>query len=238
VTGELGQRLASLGAALEVPPAPDIVPAVLARLPARPRRRLPGRRTLAVAFAALLVLAGAAMAAPATRDAILRVLGLRGVRIERVPHLPPLPPVSSPGARLGLGQRIPLARARHAAGFAALLPPGSPAAYLGHDVPGGRISLLSGRVLIIEFRGTATPFVLKLVGPGTKVKLVRVNGGPGVWLSGAPHEVLFQAQTGVVQTDRIRFAGNVLMWQQGPVTIRIEGAHTLARALALAHSLQ
>jgi hypothetical protein len=236
VTGELEQRLASLGAALEVPPAPDIVPALLSRLPARPPRRRPARRTLAVAFAALLVLAGAAMAAPATRNAILRVLGLRGVRIERVQHLPPVQP--GPGARLGLGRRIPLARAHHAAGFTALLPPGSPAAYLGRDVPGGRISLLSGHVLITEFRGTATPFVFKLVGPGTKVKLVRVNGGPGVYLSGAPHEVLFQAQTGVVQTDRIRFAGNVLMWQQGPVTIRIEGTHTLARALAVAHSLR
>jgi hypothetical protein len=236
MTGELDQRLAALGATLEVPPAPDLVPAVLARLPARPRRRRPARRTLAVAFAAVLLLAGAAMAAPPTRDAILRVLGLRGVRIERVPHLPALPP--GPGARFGLGRRIPLARARHAASFTALLPPGSPAAYLGHDVPGGRISLMTGPVLIIEFRGTATPFVFKLIGPGTKAKLVRINGGPGVYLSGAPHEVLFQTQTGQVQTDRVRLAGNVLMWQQGPVTIRIEGTHTLAQALALAQSLR
>jgi hypothetical protein len=239
VTGELEQRLASLGAALEVPPAPDLVPAVLSRLPARPRRRRPARRTLAVAFAALLVLAGAAIAAPATRNAILRVLGLRGVRIERVQHLPALPArPPGAGARFGLGRRIPLARARHAAGFTALLPPGPAAAYLGHDVPGGRISLLTGPVLIIEFRGTATPFIFKLIGPGTKVKLLRVNGGWGVYLSGAPHEVLFQTQTGQIQTDRIRLAGNVLIWQQGPLTIRIEGTHTLAQALTLAHSLR
>ena len=236
MTGELEQRLATLGAALEVPPSPDLVPAVLARLPARPRRRRPARRTLAVAFAALLLLAGAAMAAPPTRHAILRVLGLRGVRIERVTHLPPLP--AGPGARLGLGRRIPLARARHAAGFTALLPPGSPAAYLGHDIPGGRISLLTGPVLIIEFRGTATPFVFKLIGPGTKLKQVHVNGGPGVYLSGAPHEVLFEAQTGQIQTDRVRLAGNVLIWQQGPLTVRIEGTHTLGQALALARSLR
>jgi hypothetical protein len=236
MTGELEQRLAALGAALEVPPSPDLVPAVLARLPARPRRARPGRRTLAVAFVALLLLAGAAMAAPPTRHAILRVLGLRGVRIERVPHLPPLP--AGPGARLGLGRHIPLARARHAAGFTALLPPGSPAAYLGHDVPGGRISLLTGPVLIIEFRGTAAPFVFKLIGPGTRVRLVRVNGGPGVYLSGAPHEVLFQAQTGQIQTDRVRLAGSVLIWQQGPLAVRIEGTHTLGQALALARSLR
>jgi hypothetical protein len=236
MTGDLDQRLAALGAALEVPPARDLVPAVLARLPARRRRRRPARRTLAVAFAVVLVLAGAAMAAPPTRNAILRVLGLRGVRIERVPHLPP--PPAGPGARLGLGRRIPLARARHAASFTAVLPPGSPAAYLAHDVRGGRISLLNGRVLIIEFRGTAMPFVLKLVGPGTRVKLLRVNGGPGVYLSGAPHEVAFLAQTGQFQTDRVRLAGNVLIWQQGPLTVRIEGTHTLAQAVALARSLR
>ena len=234
MTGDLEQRLIALGATLELPPAPDLVPAVMARLPARPGRRLPARRTLVLALVAALLLAGGAMAVPPTRHAILQVLGLRGVRIERVPKLPPLPPSGG----LGLGQRIPLDRARHAAGFTALLPPGSPAAYLGHDVPGGRISLLLGRILIIEFRGTASPFIFKVVGPGTVIKPVRVNGGPGVYLSGAPHEVLFQAQTGQVQTDRVRLAGNVLMWQQGPLTIRIEGIRTLNQARALAQSLR
>jgi hypothetical protein len=236
MTGDLEQRLVALGATLELPPAPDVMPAVLARLPARSGRRRPARRTLAVALAATALLAGGAMAVPPTRHAILRILGVRGVRIERVPQLPPVPPGA--GAGLRLGQRIPLVRARHAASFTALLPPGSPAAYLGRDVPGGRISLLIGRVLIIEFRGTTTPFIFKVVGPGTNLKLVRVNGSPGVYLSGAPHEVLFQARTGEVLTDRVRLAGNVLIWQQGPLTIRIEGTRTLGQARALAGSLQ
>lgn len=234
MTGDLERQLVALGATLELPPAPDVVPAVLARLQARPRRRRRARRTLALALAATLLLVGGAMAIPPTRQAILRILGLRGVRIERVPQLPPLP--ASTG--LGLGQRIPLARARHAAGFTALLPSGSPAAYLGHDVPGGRISLLIGRVLIIEFRGTTAPFIFKAIGPGTAVKAVRVNGSPGVYLSGAPHEVLFQAQTGQAQTDRVRLVGNVLIWQQGPLTIRIEGTRTLGQARTLARSLR
>ena len=236
MTGELEQRLTALSATLEVPPAPDLVPAVLPRLPTRRRRRRPAKRTLAVAFVAALVLAGGAMAAPPTRDAILRILGLRGVRIERVPQLPPLP--AGPGLRLGLGQRIQLARARHAATFTALLPGGAPAAYLNHDIPGGRISLLIGRVLIIEFRGTTTPFILKVIGPGTRVRAVRVNGRPGVYLSGAPHEVLFRTRTGQFQTDRVRLAGNVLIWQQGRLTIRLEGTRTLGQALALARSLR
>ena len=234
MTGDLEQRLVALGASLELPTAPDVVPAVLRRLPVRPRRRRRARRTLAVVLATTLLLAGGAMAVPPTRHAILQILGLRGVRIERVPQLPPV----TGSTALELGQRIPLARARHAASFTALLPPGSPAAYLGHDVPGGRISLLIGRVLIIEFRGTTTPFIFKIIGPGTAVKLVRISGHSGVYLSGAPHEVLFQAQTGQVRRDRVRLAGNVMIWQQGPLTIRIEGTRTLGQARAFALSLR
>jgi hypothetical protein len=236
VTRELEQRLVALGAALEFPPAPDVAAAVVGRLPERRRRRARLLRPLAVALAAVLLLAGAAMAIAPSRHEILRVLGLRGATIERVPRLPPLP--AGAGARLGLGERIPLARARHAAAFTALLPGGAAAAYLDRDVPGGRISVLSGKLLIIEFRGTALPLVFKLVGPATRIKRVRVNGGPGVYLSGAPHQVLFQESNGDVHADRVRLAGNVLLWQQGPVTVRIEGTHTLAQALALARSLR
>jgi hypothetical protein len=238
MNSELEQRLTALGAALEFPPAPDVAPAVLARLTTRPRWRLPARRTVAIVVAGTLLLAGAAMAAPPSRHAILDVVGLGGVKIERVPRLPPVPAGTGTGLRLGLGRAIPLAGARHAARFTALIPPGSPTAYLNHDVPGGRISLLSGRVLIIEFRGTATPFIFKVIGPGTSFKQLRVNGGPGVYLSGAPHEVLFQTATGQVRTDRVRLAGDVLVWQQGQLTIRIEGTRTLAQALALARSLR
>ena len=236
MTSGLEQRLAALGASLELPPTPDLVPAVLSRLPAGPRRRHRARRTLAIAFAALLLLAGGAMAVPPTRHAILQLLGLRGVTVERVPQLPPLP--AGAGRNLRLGQRIPLARARHAATFTAVLPPGSPAAYLGHDVPGGRVSVLLGRVLIVEFRGSTTPFIFKVIGPGTRLEHVRVGDSPGFYLSGAPHQVLFRGANGQFRVDDVRVAGNVLMWQRGALTIRIEGTQTLAQALAVARSLQ
>jgi hypothetical protein len=35
----------------------------------------------------------------------------------------------------------------------------------------------------------------------------------------------------------VRIAGDVLVWQQGPLTLRIEGLHTLPQALALARTL-
>lgn len=237
MTGELEQRLLALGRSLEVPVTPDVSAAVLARLPERGRhRRSPAPRTLAIALAIALLVAGAAMALPATRHAILRVLGLRGVQIERVQQLPSLPPGEV--KQLRLGQQIPLERARHAASFTALLPAGGATAYLAHDVPGGRVSLVIGGALLIEYRAVFGPFIFKLAGPGTRIKLLHVNGGPGAYLSGAPHEVIFENSAGQFRISAVRLAGNVLIWQQGPVTLRIEGTHTLTQALALARSLR
>jgi hypothetical protein len=234
---ELEQRLTTLGEALEVPLAPDLASAVIPRLPERPRRRArPARRVVVLALAGTILLAGVAFAVPSTRHAILRVLGLRGASVVRVSHLPPAAGVQA--ARLGLGQPIPPSLARHAASFRALLPGGPATVYLLHDVPGGRLSILTGGLLMIEFRGTATPFILKLVGPGTRVEHLRVNGGPALYLSAAPHELLLQQANGVIAPDRTRLAGNVLIWQQGPLLVRIEGTHSLAQALALARSLR
>jgi hypothetical protein len=136
-----------------------------------------------------------------------------------------------------LGERIPLRRARHAASFTALLPPNATAVFLNHDNPGGRISLLVGADLIVEVRATAAPFFIKLIGPGTRARRVRVNGGPGVYLFGTPHDVIFAQADGEVRSDPVRVAGNVLLWQQGPLTLRVEGTQTLEQALARAHSL-
>jgi hypothetical protein len=237
VSSELEQRLVALGAALEFPPPPDVVASVTPRLPERRgQRERHAPRALAAVLAVGLALAGGALAVTPIRHAILRVLGLRGVSIERVQRLPPAP--ASAGARLGLGERIPLSRVRHAAAFTALLPARPTAAYLEHDVLGGRVSLLAGRVLIIEFRAAAIPFIFKLIGPGTRAQPVRVNGGPGVYLSGALHVVIFQDSNGQLHTDRVRLAGNVLIWQQGALTVRIEGTHALTQALDVAGSLR
>lgn len=239
MSGELEQRLLALGTALDVPPAPDTVPAVLAGLPARRRRSgRPARRVLAVAFAAMLLLVGVAMAVPPSRDVILRVIGLRGVSIERVPRLPPIPAGARTGLTLGLGRPVSLASARRAAGFTALVPPRASGAYVGHDVPGGRLSILIGRVLITEFRGVSRPIVFKTIDPNTEMQPVVVNGSQGVYMSGAPHQVLYAAANGQIRTDRVRLAGNVLIWQQSRVIVRIEGTHTLAQALAIARSLR
>jgi hypothetical protein len=235
---QLEQRLRALGGELEVPPTPDLAAAVASRLaPRRSRRRKPRRRTFAVALGLAVLLAGTALAVPPVRHAIERVFDLRGARVERVHQLPPVPPGAS--AAGSLGTPIPVARARTAASFRALLPPRAPdGAYLSRDVAGGRITLVEGKLLIMEFRGRAMPYVGKLIGPATRATRVRVNGGPGLYLDGAPHVLFFSDASGAVQTDTLRLAGNVLLWEQGPLVLRIEGAPTIAAALTLARSLR
>ena len=236
---ELEQQLIDLGSALEVPDAPDLVAAVRDRLPSRPARRArrPAlrmrRRSVVLGIALAVLLAGTAAAIPSVRHAVERVFGINGAVVERVPALP-----ATSGGTLHLGRRIPVSDARHAASFTALEPPsGVSAAYVAHDVPGGRISLTSGRLLVTEFRGTSRPFILKMIAVGTRVVRTHVGGEPAAYLEGAPHEVFFLDTHGNPRTDNVRLAGNVLLWQRGPLTLRIEGARTLSDALALARSL-
>jgi hypothetical protein len=239
----LEQQLIDLAARLSVPATPDLMAEVRGRLAPRTtrrrrwRHRRPGRRPLVIAVAVMAVIAGTAAAIPPVRRAVERVFGLDGVVINRVPHLPVLP--NGPGAHLDLGRRIPVGAAAHAASFRALLPPaGVAAAYVSAHPPGGRISLFIGPSLIMEFRGQPYPFIEKLIGPGTRIRRLRVNGGRGVYLDRAPHAVLFLNERGHLEVDSIRREGSVLVWQQGPLILRIEGAGSLSRALALARSLR
>jgi hypothetical protein len=237
---ELEQQLVDLGSALEIPDAPDLVAAVRDRLPSRPVRRARRptlrvrRRSVLLGIALAVLLAGTAAAIPSVRHAVERVFGINGAVVERVPVLP-----STSGRTLHLGRRIPVSDARHAASFTALVPPSRvDAAYVANDVPGGRVSLTSGRLLITEFRGTSRPFILKMVAVGTRVVRTTVGGQPAAYLEGAPHDVFFLDADGKPRTDQVRLAGNVLLWQRGSLTLRIEGARSLSDALALARSLR
>jgi len=237
VTGStLEQRLAQLATALDAPPPPDVarIVAVLPERSARRRRRRPAARALALAFAVVLAAAATALAVPSSRHAVLRVLGLEGERIVQTPSPTPIPPRTA----RRLGRRIALGRVRHAASFTALTTPRASAAYLAHDLPGGRVTLVAGHTLIIEFRGDTGAVLGKLVGVATYHRRVRVDGAQGVYLYGAPHELFYLAPGGSFRQDTVRLAGNVLVWQQGALTVRIEGTRTLAQALALARTLR
>lgn len=237
---ELERTLFVLGRELEVPETPDFVPAVLRRIEPR-RRPFPARRLAAALALLLVVLLVATIAVPRARSTLFRVLHIGGAEIVRVDELPPveakrtLPSV--------LGRPVSLAAARRAAGFRVReLETRPDRVYLGVN---GTIWFLYGTPAHVELLVAQTPharvdplLLQKLVAAGTRVEEVEVNGAPGAFLSGRPHEVLLASDRGIPLTDTVRLARNVLVWSQGDVAYRLEGEFSRHDALELARSMR
>jgi hypothetical protein len=211
--------------------------------------------TVAAGIAVLGLLLGAV---PPVRDAVAGWLGLRGITIERRHTLPTparqtAPPsatgTASVGARLDLGELLPLAEARSRVLFPILIPSalGPPdQVYLRTPPSGGAVSLVylprpglpdtaetGVGLLITEFRGSYdTPFLGKLLGGATSVEPVTVAGAAGYWIAGAPHELVYRDMTGNTLGDTIRLAANTLIWERGDLTLRLESS--LGREPAIA----
>jgi hypothetical protein len=214
----LEHALVALGQELELPPAPDLVSSVRARL--EPRRN---RRPIVLALAACLLIAfAAALAVPQARSAVLRFFHLGGVTIERVETLPPAQerPLTD-----GLGPSISVDEAATSANFRPLLPPGIDRVHLNE---GAILVLLRAHdrpVLLTEFGSSF--YVKKVLGGETHVQQMRVGRDYGLWVAGARH--VFRMPSGAP-----RMAGNVLLWTHGDLTLRLEGQITEAEAVRLA----
>ena len=70
----------------------------------------------------------------------------------------------------------------------------------------------------------------------TSVQPVTVSGDPGYWIEGEPHEIQYFDPSGREVPDQTRLAGNVLLWQHGDVTFRIEADIGKAQAVRIAES--
>jgi hypothetical protein len=105
--------------------------------------------------------------------------------------------------------------------------------------PGGLVELRYEDFSLVEVasQAGASPVIVKEVGPGVGIEATAVGGHEAYWLSGDPHQVAYRNREGLVRTDTVRRAGNVLVWADGDVTYRIEGARDLATAQAIAASL-
>lgn len=220
---ELESELRALAAEIEWPATPPLQ----LRLASR---RQGWRRPLLAAAAVALVALVAAFAVPQSRGAILRFLGFGGVRVEFVGTLPvaqerPL------GA--GLGAVVSEAAARELLGQTPLLPPlASPPPLHASDRIVSLLFTAEGEpVLLSEIETGSGVFLKKIASPGA-VQWVQVGGGAGLWFIGGEHVVVFpQAPP--------RLAGHVLVWQDGRLTLRLEGARlTLPQAKKLAGELR
>ena len=97
------------------------------------------------------------------------------------------------------------------------------------DVQGSYLVLLyKGRIRLSEFRFDGA--ILKKQSTRGGVEPVAVNGGPGLWVPGG--HLVFEVGR------QPRLAGNTLLWEQGGLTLRLEGRLTKARALEIAASVR
>lgn len=226
---DVEHALRALARELELPPAPDLAGAVGDRLRAEERSPAARRRPV-LALAVLAAALAATLAVPQARTALLELLGIGGAGVERVETLPAV----DPDAPLVPGERVSFAEAQRAVDFRVLAPPSKDggrcgAVYLDRSLPGGMVSVVCPSVgrrplVLTQFRGAQTPYVGKLVGPGTEAAFVDVGGARGVWIEGAQHVVAFRDADGNAREATRRLAGDVLLWERGGVTYRLEGA--------------
>jgi len=230
---ELELRLLALGHELDVPVAPDLAPAVRARLEERPGRPFPWRRAAALALAVLVVAVGVAFAVPQARTAVLRWFHLGGVSVERVESLPP--GVERTKA-VGLGRPMTRMQAEQLLGFRLALPPleGNPTVYVLDGSLATVIVRAYGRpILLSQFRSPQVEALKKLAVDKTTIEPVQVDGRPGLWLEGGPHTLTYLSRDLSFRQRTVLIHGNVLVWVREGVTLRLEGKLTRAQALSI-----
>jgi hypothetical protein len=220
---DVERSLRALADEVEWPATPDIA----GRLELGPPRRRRRRRLVVVAVAAALLAVAIAFAVPPARSSILRFLHLGGVTVERVSVLPP---AAERPLRADLGSPVTRARARAILGAPFRVPPveGEPKLY---ERDGTVSALLAdpGPVLLTE---TAFTGLMKKLAATSEVEAVQVEPGvDGIWIAGPAH-VFYGPELPP------RLAANVLVWERGGVTYRLEGRSlTKDRALGLARAM-
>ena len=209
---DLIRELELLGAEVEWPPTPAFTPRA-APAPAPPARRRP-RRALVIAIAlGVLALAAGALAATG-------VIHFGGATITRVDSLPPV----DRAPRLALGEPITLAQAQAILPFT--LPPrlAHPDAVYERDNTINLLYRRAGRpsaILNVFREGRA--ILDKLVYMSTKIRRVRVQGAPGLYVPDV-HAVQFLYGT------EPRLSQPTLLWVKDHLTYRLESRDALALA--------
>ena len=257
---ELEQRLIELGPRL-YPTTPDLATQVRHRLESEPvGRTLTPRPTIWLVAALLIALVSGLVLFPEARNAIADRLGLPGVSIQWVDEVP-TPEPSQIGAPLLLGRQVTLDEAQAAVDFPVRIPTAAgfnapDEIYLIDQVEGAMVSFVYAAApglpasdetgvgaLLTQFRGEADRGLIEKGLPddgaqATNLDAVAVSGEPGFWISGAPHGFFFVCyDVGECRQERYRLAGNVLLWEQDGVTLRLESALTLENALVIAESV-
>ena len=260
--------LRRLAGALAYPqPGPGFASAVAGSIAARPQmswwdrlgwpRQTRGpvvRRSVLIAVALLLFTVAIAAA---------MVFGVPGIRILFGPPSSPSPSGPGPTAPadglptflpIFLGDRVETAEVEGLVGFGPRLP-ADPA--VG---PADRVYVDDGRVtlvwqtspaipetesrgiglLITEFRGDVDPgWYEKLLHTGaTTIEHIEVDGHAGYWIEGEPHGLAYNKPDGDRVDETRRIVGDVLIWNDGELTYRLETSLGREAAIRIAESLE
>lgn len=240
--------LEDLARAVAYPPAPDLRPAVLARV-AQPQASRPGPRVLRIGAGALVIaVAALALVLAASRDAREAVADFLGLAVEgeQIEVLPTAPagttptPFQPPVPLERIARKVTISEAAAVAGFKPVLPSslGEPLAVFVLGSP-ETIVVDYGAVQVWEFELSNEIFIGKGVTGGEVVFEVVVNGSRGYWIRGGERIVT------IVRGDGTPVAGttrtvleNALVWADGGLYRRIEGPATLEEAQAIAETMR
>jgi hypothetical protein len=227
-------RLRELARDVHVDVPPDLEAAVMARVvnePVATRRRSPGglRRWIA---GLLLALLGVGAVATPVGASILEWFGFHGVVVVE-----DQPPSTAEPEVPAEPDGISLERAATLAGFTPVVPAelGAPDG-VSVSADGYRVSLSWGSgadtVRLDQFEGTLDPVFWKMV---ADAQIITIDAGDALWLP-TPHDVSVVADDGTRRLLAPRTAAPTLVWTQGALTLRLEGDHSLERAVEIADS--
>jgi hypothetical protein len=242
-------ELRRLGDALEVPApaAAEVAAAVRARiereaappLPPARSRRLSGRRVTVGVAILLAVLLGATPQGRAAVASILRFAGVE-ISVSSSPTPTPTPAPSqtptvsiAPSAGPLPGERpATLEEARRTLPIVLPAELGAPREVRIAD--GGRVvSLFWPGLRLDEFDGTLDIVFRKDLGPPWPEQVP----SPAGWWLDRPHSISYVRAGGGAPIP-LGVAGPTLIWQDGRLGLRLEGAHDLAGALKIARSVR
>jgi len=205
-------------------------------------------------LAAAGLLVATTVAVPDTREAVADWLGFPGIRIEIGDRAgDPPPTVTSIGGSLLLGEPATLDRAGERVSFEIVAPimlaDVSPEVYLNRFQGTSAVSLLYpasddlpvigdtgvGMLLMqIDASGNTSMLIGKRASAESPPRPVTIDGAKGLWIQGG----VLMADAGDPFWTYARRSGNVLVWEAGGVTYRMESNLPLNDALAIAESLQ
>lgn len=224
-------------------------------------RLLPAAAIVVIAVLAGLILSNG------FRTTVADVFGVRGVRITviRDKPTPTVTPTfqggesmtATPiGSTLLLGQAVSLARARDLSPYSIGVPSelGAPDEVYVRQLPDGNrmVSFLyrprptlpetaetGAGALLMQFDSSQPlNYLGKQISDGYQMQPSMVHGSEAIWIDGAHELTLLSDPSRGCCNDTSRTAGNVLLWEEGGITFRLESGLTRDIAIAIAESIQ